>query len=248
MIRTSCDAIELGQLISTLCNKDLRNQMRTSKERLKQFENFTCSDGITPLNSLLGVINVLIYVFLEESPLANYNRVTECKAMVYDYLTSTNKLGLLNSTCLTAFCARDLRFWNTISMHYAEKWTQMIDCIVNEGINPSQRVNGLLFTRQIGNSYPSGESTMSLLTDYREQFWNVPGGQELFASYFEAGQVRDSPNETVNIALCFSNHYKKYSTQQLASVDFKLNDSDVKKRMEFFKIGNSNAGNFNLMY
>ena len=88
LVRTSADAHKINDLVNTLLNKDLRNHMKSSVEKMSKYSHFVCSDGISPLNVLLGVISTLIYVFLEETPLANFSRVDECRQLVVDYITS----------------------------------------------------------------------------------------------------------------------------------------------------------------
>ena len=123
-VRTSCDATKLNSLVQCLYNKDLKNAMKISKQTMILHGQYYCSDDISSLNIILGAINVLIYIFLEECPLANYSSKDECRRLVVDYLTSPHKLSILSSNCLIAFLSVESRFWVVLTMHYAEKWSQ----------------------------------------------------------------------------------------------------------------------------
>ncbi len=104
-------------------------------------------------------------------------------------------------------------------MHYSEKSSQMIDCIVTEGLNPSQRYNGLVFTRQMGNIYLMGHPSMSSLEAYRHQFVNMPDDIDIYESYFESVVVPDlSSPEGAGLSLCFSHHQDSFSQEQLSSL------------------------------
>ena len=242
-VKTSADAHKLSELVNTLLNKDLKNHMKNSVDKMSKYSHFVCSDAISPLNPLLGVMNTLIYVFLEETPMANFSRVDECRQLVVDYLTSPMKLNIMSVNCLMNFTSVDNRFWVTLSMHYSEKCSHMIDCIVSEGINPSQRYNGLLFTRQIGNSYASGHPSMCLLEDYRKQFISIPGDVNIYKSYFEPSSVPDLASaEGVGVSICFTNHQDMYSADELASVPVVVND--VKGQAPLFAVANLADGEY----
>ena len=119
----------------------------------------------------------------------------------------------------------------------------MMDAIVIEGINPSQRINGLIFTRQVGNTYLHGHGSMTLLETYREQFWDVPKGMDLFESYFEQHEVPE-PNsaEAGCVSLCFGNFYRQFSAQQMSSMDSLLARDDFPSLAHLFRAANPNDG------
>ena len=243
-IRTSADAIILNEIVTSLLNKDLKNQMKCSVEKMTRCAHFVCSDGITPLNPLLGVMTALIYVFLEESPLANFNRVDECRALVVDYLTSPQKLHLMATACLYSFTSFDQRFWSSLSMHYAEKSSHMIECIVNEGLNPSQRYNGLIFQRQVGNIYLMGHPSMQQLEDFRKQFINVPDNVDIFQSFFEAGVVPEvTSTEGAGLELAFSNFQGMFSQEQMTLLPGLLREgNDLPALARLFNAANLEDG------
>ena len=246
LIRTSADAQKLHNVVAHLFNKELRNHMKVPSARMQSFNQFVCSDGVTPLNSLLGVINAFIFVFMEESPLANYNREDECKRMVIEYFTSPHKLNLISKPSLLDFTSTETRFWVTLSMHYSEKWSAMIEAIVVEGINPSQRINGLIFTRQIGNFYMEGDPSQRLLESYRNQFLNVSDDNtNFYQNYFEQSTMVPEMNspEANNLVLCFSNHFNKFTTQQIMSVSSLLSTRNYSGLRSLCKHANNTDGN-----
>ncbi len=123
----------------------------------------------------------------------------------------------MSTACLSEFTALDSRFWVTLTMHYSEKSSQVIDCIVSEGLNPSQRINGLMFNRQIGNLYVLGHPSINLLEDFRHQFINMPEDMDIFQSYFEQAKVPDLSTAAGSaLSLCFSHPQVMYSTMQIS--------------------------------
>ena len=134
-------------------------------------------------------------------------------------------------------------------MHYSEKSAHMIDCIVSEGLNPSQRYNGLLLTRQLGNSYASGHPSMCLLEDFRKQFINLSDDVNIYKSYFEASGVPDLASvDDLGLYLCFSNHWDIYSPEQLASVPVLLSGhNDLTAQATLFGLANRADGEYSTM-
>ena len=55
-------------------------------EKMSKFAQFVCSDGITPLNTLLGVLNTLIYVSASDSASLPNNTVDESESEVESQL------------------------------------------------------------------------------------------------------------------------------------------------------------------
>ena len=222
-IVTSCDATKLQSLYSFLVNKVSKKMMLVDKDRLLLFSSFVCSDGVTPVNILLGIMNGLIYVLLEELPFANYSNKDEVKQLVTSYLISTTKFGLMSPQCFTSFVNRDHKFWNQLYLHYYDKWTSMIDCIILELINNSNRYTGMFVKGQFGSKYPADHEATILIEQYQTQFWSVKSADQLFETYFEETEVHFLSDD---IKLCFFHFVNRFSSSDASSLGNLLADYD----------------------
>ena len=134
-------------------------------------------------------------------------------------------------------------------MHDAEKWSQFIECIVNEGINSSHRINALVFTRQVGNIYLHGHSSMPLLESYQDQFWDLKDGDKLFTKYFEAADVPDKHSHEASIVgLCFNHHFRQFSRQQIVTHERALNNYELPTIQTLYRSANPEDGNGLLLF